>query len=252
MRKFYLPLLLFLSPLASYASVLVSWNFTANLAPTINATASVASASNATLAAISGGWQNNATGTNVGPSAGNGTWSPSSLGTVQTYDLGDSNVVNGGAGFLQTSGWGTTMNASRYVSFNLTMNSSIEPAFAQLEGIRFNLASAGTSAPRGVEVTYRIGTSGNFTSLGGTAVPVNAANQYGLFTFNLPTSATLSPGDVIEFRLLGYAPDSGAGLRFDNVRITAIPEPAVLSVAGLAIGSFALLRRRRKGLPAFL
>lgn len=231
---------------ASQASVLVSWNFSSNLTATINATASVSSAANATLSSgLSGGFQNNTTGVNIGPNSGNGTWSLSSLGTVKAYQLGDSDVVNGGNGFLNASKFGTTPNSSLYLGFTLTMNSTIAPSESQLQGIQFNLASAGTSGPRGVEVTYRIGTSGTFTSIGGTAVPNLTASNFGLFTFNLPSPSTLNSGDVVEFRLLGYTNATDNAIRLDNVRITAVPEPAAAGLLAVSGGVLFWLRRRR-------
>ncbi|GAB4167620.1 MAG: hypothetical protein Fur0032_05690 [Terrimicrobiaceae bacterium] len=233
---------------AAHAQVLVSWNFDTNLTPTIVATSSVASASHATLSVgISGGRQNNASAVNVGPSAGNGTWSTGNLSVVSPYALGDADAVNGGSGFLNTSNYTTSPGAAKYVGFTVTMNSTIDPSLSSLEGIQFNMSNAGSSGPRGVEVTYRIGT-GSFTSIGGSAVPTLATNQYGLFTFNLPTPVALSGGDVIEFRLLGYANLAGNSVRLDNVRITAVPEPStalMLGAAGLVGGAWVAARRRR-------
>jgi hypothetical protein len=232
----------------SQAAPLVSWNFTSNTTPTIVAVSSVASAANATFSAgVSGGFQNNANGTNIGPNAGNGTWSTANsttLSIVAPYALGTSDVVNGTSGFYNTSNYTTSPSAAKFVSFSLTMNSTIDSSVSFLEGIQFNLASAGTGAPRGVEVTYRIGTSDPFTSLGGTAVPVNSANQYGLFTFNLPTPTALSGGDVVEFRLLGYADAAGSSVRLDNVSITAVPEPTTAMLLVAFVGLVLLLRRR--------
>ncbi len=248
MKATLLALCLIVTLAVSQASVLVSWNFTSNLTATIstNASSSVASAANATLSLnVSGGHQINATGTNIGPNSGNGTWSLSSLSTVTAYELGDSDVVNGVSGFLNASNFGTSPNSTLYLGFQLTMNSTIAPAFSQLQGIQFNLSNAGASGPRGVQVTYRIGTSGSFTSIGGTAVPNLTANNYGLFTFNLPTPITLSGGDVVEFRLLGYANMTGNSIRLDNVRITAIPEPAAAGLLALSGGVVFWLRRRR-------
>jgi hypothetical protein len=125
------------------------------------------------------------------------------------------------------------------------MNTSIDPTVSLLEGIRFNLSNAGSTGPRGVEVTYRIGTVGTFTSLGTTAVPNNIANNYGLFTFNLPSPASLSSSDVVEFRLRGYADATGNSIRLDNVSITAIPEPGVLALVCGAVGILAILRKQR-------
>lgn len=234
----------FFLPMKTDAAILVSWNFNTNVAPTIVASGSVASAGNATLSVgVSGGFQNNASASNVGPNPGNGTWSGSSLGSIRPYALGTSDAINGGTGFHNSSNYGTSPDSTKFVEFSLTLGASIDSSVSLLEGITFNLSNAGTSGPRGFEVTYRIG-AGSFTSLGGTAVPTLAANQYGLFTFNLGTPVALAASDVVTFRLLGYANAPGNSVRLDNVSINAVPEPtaaALLTGAGLLL----LLRRRR-------
>lgn len=238
-----------LSNFAASAAVLVSWNFETNVSPTIVAASSVASAANASLSVgVSGGFQNNSNGTNVGPAAASGgTWSTMNTGAIAAYALGDSNVVDGVSGFLNSSGYATTPDSTRFISFSLTMDSTIEPAVSALEGIQFNLGNAGSSGPRGVEVTYRIGGIGSFTSLGGTNVPNNTASNFGLFTFNLGSPITLNGDDVVEFRLLGFANAGGNSVRLDNVRITAIPEPSTFMMVGIAgiVGLVAAGRRRR-------
>lgn len=246
--KAKLLLLIFIAT-ASLASaqVLVNWNFTSDLTPTIVATTSVASATNATLSlGVSGGRQNNATASNVGPDPGSGgSWSTSNLSAIAPYATGTADAVNGGSGFLNASNFGTSPDSTKYLGFQLTMGSSVDPSVGLLQGISFNLANAGSSGPRGVEVTYRIGTSGGFTSIGGTNVPTNSANQYGLFTFNLASPVALSAGDVIEFRLLGYANATGNSIRLDNVSINAaaIPEPGTYALLMGGLAALFCLRR---------
>ncbi len=205
-------------------------------------TGSVASAANTSTTGATGSWQSSGTITNLPAGGGTGSgWdyiAPYAVGTANS----DSAPI---AQFYGANGWDTAPNTSRYITYELTMAAGIDPTVNKLEGIQFNLANAGTSGPRGVEVTYRIGTSGSFTSLGNTAVPNNTANNYGLFTFNLPMPASLSGGDVVTFRLLGYANTTTNSIRLDNVAITAIPEPGAAGLIGMGALMAAVTRRRR-------
>ncbi|WP_448578902.1 PEP-CTERM sorting domain-containing protein [Thermosphaera sp.] len=235
----------------AHGAVLVRW--THNQSNQLNGiiedtTGSVASAANTSITGASGSYQVSGTITNLPAGGGFGSgWS-----YVAPYTAGnatsDDTTPPIDAQFYGANGWDTEPNPAKYITYELTMAAAIHPTVNQLEGIAFSLANAGTSGPRGVEVTYRIGTSGSFTSLGYTAVPNNTANNYGHFTFNLPTPASLSGGDVVTFRLLGYANASGNSIRLDNVTISAIPEPASIGLAGLTgLVALAVRRLRRAG-----
>jgi len=206
-------------------------------------TGSVAGAANASATGVSGSYQTSGTITNLPAGGGSGSgWSyvaPYAEGNATSSDT----TPPIDAQFFGANGWNTEPTSSKYITYELTMASSIAPTVGKLEGISFSLANAGTSGPRGVEVTYRIGTSGPFASLGSTATPTNVANEYGHFTFNLPSPADLSAGDVVAFRLLGYANSAGNSIRLDNVTINAIPEPASMGLAGVA-GLIMLATRR--------
>ncbi len=226
------------------AAVLVRWvhNFSNQINGQIeDTTGSVASAANTSATGATGGYLGSGTIVNLPAGGGTGSgWdyiAPYAEGTANTQSWPNGQQYN-------ASGWDTTPNASKYITYELTMAGSIDSSVSKLEGIQFNLANGGTSGPRGVEVTYRIGTSGSFTSLGYTRVPNNTATNYGLFTFNLPAPANLSAGDTVTFRLLGYANASGNSIRLDNVAITAIPEPVTAGFV-LSILPIAWLRRRR-------
>ncbi|MFQ3669956.1 MAG: PEP-CTERM sorting domain-containing protein [Verrucomicrobiia bacterium] len=232
---------------SSHAAVLVNWNFdggSPGVAGTIVAVSSVASVADVASFGATGSRQSGGTLTNL--SAGGDTGS--GLSYIAPYEAGTAGP-SPTPSFYGVSGFDTSPSSSSYVRFSLTMGTSIAPSVSQLEGIQFNLANSGTSGPRGVEVTYRIGTSGSFTSLGTTAVPNNTANNYGLFTFNLPSPITLSAGDVIEFRLLGYSNAAANSIRLDNVSITAIPEPSSVALL-IGAGSLLFLLRRRWGKSA--
>jgi len=227
----------------AHGAVLVRWthNYNNQLNGLIeDTTGSVASAANVSTTGASGAYEISGTITNLPAGGGFGSgWS-----YVATYAAGNATSDSfPNAQFYRANDWDAEPNPAKYITYELTMAATIHPTVNQLEGISFSLANAGTSGPRGVEVTYRIGTSGSFTSLGYTAVPNNTANNYGHFTFNLPTPASLSGGDVVTFRLLGYANASGNSIRLDNVTINAIPEPASIGLAGLT-GLMALAARR--------
>jgi hypothetical protein len=160
--------------------------------------------------------------TNIGPSAGGGNVLPYALGTSNGAQLG-------------VTGFTVSPDPTRYASFKFSMDTSFPQQFSLLDSISLDLANGGTSL-RGIEVTYRIGNSGSFISLGTTATPTNSSNQFGRFTFSLNTPVSLSPSDLVEFRVLGFANDPTFILRLDNVTISAIPEPVkVTLIAGVGI-----------------
>lgn len=220
---------------------LVTWNFD-GVSPgsqaTIAATSLVASADNVTASAgVTASRVTSVAFTNIGPGGGSGS--------IASYSLGTANSSVGNA-----SGFGTTASATLYTSFRLTMAGSLSGGPYNLSSISFDLGNAGSNGPRGVEVTYRVGTSGSFVSLGTTDVPSNTSNQFGRFTFAPSGSVAITANDVIEFRFLGYAPTSGSSIRYDNVTVSAVavPEPsAFAALAGAGALGFAALRRRRRG-----
>lgn len=219
---------------------LVTWNFdgaTPGSQATISATSLVASADNVSVGGTASASRlSSQTVTNIGPA--------SASGSIAAYALGTANATIGNA-----SGFGTTPNAANYVSFRFTLGSSLSDGPYNLGSISFDLSNAGNTV-RGVEVTYRVGTSGAFVSLGSTDAPTLTANNFGRFTFTPTGSVALTASDVVEFRFLGYAASTGASIRYDNVSVSAVavPEPsAFAALAGMGALGFAALRRRRRG-----
>jgi hypothetical protein len=160
--------------------------------------------------------------TNIGPSAGGGAVLPYALGTSNGAQLG-------------MTGFTEDPDPTRFASFKFSMDTSFPQEFSLLHSISMDLANGGSSL-RGIEVTYRIGNSGSFISLGTTATPSNSINQFGRFTFALNSPEALSASDLVEFRVLGYANEPGFTLRLDNVTISAIPEPVAVSlIAGAGL-----------------
>lgn len=238
MKSFLLTSSLLLAGAVANAAIIVSWDFdgtSPGLAGNIDdTTGSVLSVANATASgSVTATRVNGSTISNIGPSAGGGGVAPYDLGTAA-------------GGIYNANGFGSSPDSSLYVAFQFTLGSTVDSSVSQLEGIQFDFANAGSSGPRGVEVTYRIG-AGSFTSLGSTQVPNNTAGNYGRFTFNLSSPAALSANDVVEFRLLGFSNAGSNSIRFDNIAISAVPEPSAATLAVL-IGTAALaLGRRRSG-----
>jgi hypothetical protein len=236
MKNQHLPLLLitvFLSGVvASRAQVsIATWNFDGASPGTggtiLDTTGTVATINNATAVGATIGRLTPAI-TNLPPGGGSGT----GLNYVAPYTTGTANN-----GILNSSGFGTSPSTSTYISFTITIGATIHPSVGLLEGISFDLSNAGTTGPRGFEVIYRIGNTGSFTSLGTTRTPNNTANNYGRFTFNLPTPTSLIANENVEFRFLGYSDAVGNSLRLDNVTFTAtaIPEPRYYGLVTLLV-----------------
>lgn len=226
---------------SSHAAILVQWDFTTNASGTI-VSSSVASVADLFNVGSAGSRQSSGFVTNL-PAGGN---SGSGLAYVAPYAEGTAAPLSPtNAMFYGANGFGTSPVDTSYISVGFTLGPTVASADAFLEGIQFDLANGGTSGPRGVEVTYRVGTVGSFLSLGTTAVPNNTANNYGRFSFTVPGSIALSASDVVEFRLLGYSNASGNSIRLDNVAVSAIPEPSTYA-AFLAVGALAVLALRRR------
>jgi hypothetical protein len=169
--------------------------------------------------------------------------SPAGFVTETSYTAGTANANVGNA-----NGFGTLPTAANWVGFTFTMSATRPADFSALHSFAIDLANAGTSGPRGFEVTYRVGGIGAFTSLGIAQVPNNTANNFGRFTFTPESVVLLGAGDVVEFRLLGFANATNNSIRFDNATVfAAIPEPGTVALlTGLAALLWTVAVRRRR------
>lgn len=170
---------------------------------------------------------------NVDPGGGSGG--------IEPYESGQ---ASGGVGVANRFGGTGVPDPENYIQFRLTLGNTVDSSVSQLQGITFDLARGGDSN-RGFEITYRVGSTGGFSSLGST-LPPTGTNNYGRFTFNLDTPASLSANNDIEFRFLGFNSNDTHTLLIDNVTVTAIPEPGSLLLMVLGFSGLMLLKRRCK------
>lgn len=169
-------------------------------------------------------------------------------GTSTSFTNANTGTVNGGTASMGTAAGtqrsvnytssSSTFSKSEYMTFTLTPKAG----GVQLDKISFDFA-AGGSGNRFFALEYSFDGFANFTALGsGTS----GNNNYTRATFDLAnqnnmTNLTTSP---VAFRFYGYREGSStATVRFDNIQVTAVPEPSVALLG--ALGALALFRRRR-------
>ncbi len=79
--------------------------------------------------------------------------------------------------------------------------------------------------------------------LGGAPLNVNA-NSWTTFNYTVTTGANVSGGVTLQLgATTGAATGSFAHVFYDNVSVTAVPEPATMTALG--VGALALIRRRK-------
>ncbi|MCH8525526.1 MAG: PEP-CTERM sorting domain-containing protein [Kiritimatiellae bacterium] len=172
-------------------------------------------------------------------------YTPGTSSSVTNVDTG---TVNGGTASMGTAE-GTqrqanytsnsaTFNRNEYMSFTLTPGAG----GIELDSISFDFSRAG-SGSRFFVLEYSFDGFTTPLSLGSGTNGVS--NEYTRATFNLNNTLTTSP---VEFRFFGYREgNTTAAMRFDNIQVTAIPEPSTLALLGLA-GLAGLVGFKRRNL----
>lgn len=226
------------------AQTILEYDGGPGFAPTNNATftdasliASSTAMANAGTANLSFG--NNNPNSNIGPGT-DAAGTPYAVGTMALSSVN----------YFQSNGYSETFDATNanglygaslanYVGFSFTAADSFT-----LDTIAFDLARGGSSAARGFTAVYDLNSSGTFNVIGVAAM--DAGNgDYGRYTFdfgNLAIAAT----DEVEVRFLGFSNATGNSFRFDNVAISAIPEPGSFALLAGLIGTLAAAIRSRR------
>lgn len=181
------------------------------------------------------------TGNNAGTLIGPGT---DAAGT--DYTLGARDGIYG-----QSNGYSATFdstnsnslygaNAADYTNFSFTANTAFE-----LGTIDFDMAIGGNTSPRGFTVTYNVN-GGTFSTLGVAALDVDLAGAFAHYSMDFD-NISLSATDTVEVRLLGFSTGAGNSFRFDNVAISAVPEPSIYGIfAGVLVLGLVVYRQRRR------
>jgi hypothetical protein len=165
-------------------------------------------------------------------------------GTVGVADAGDFTIFSTSAtpGAGMNVGNAAATVATNYIAFTLTPDSGYQTAF---ESLSFYTGTNAASDEYNIQLRAWNGVSE--TTLGSvshTGASTNAPVVFKSIDFTDFTSTS-----AIEFRLYGYnVASSGGGIRYDDIVLngttTAIPEPSMAALCGLA--AMGLLVRRRR------
>jgi len=157
--------------------------------------------------------------------------------TDGTYGPSLSTGETGGDGYIR-------VNGSSIMTFTVTNSSG---ATVQLGSLLFDTTYTGTAGT--INIDYRYGSSGGYTSLVTGLIPdtaVTSGTETAAADYrdqNVDVSAlTLANGQSITFQFNPVG--ASASFRVDNLALVTIPEPSAALLG--AIGALALLRGRRR------
>lgn len=212
------------------------------------ALATLAIASNAQAVVLIAAYHSfDATTSNESPDLLAGGWASSlskdGQASVATGGSNDGNLGNDTAlPFVAPSNDGyLRAPINRQPVISLTNNTAMSTQLSRF------LFDAGAPAPTPISLTYSldgatwnlIGTTPDLENL--ALGPVGGSADFGDFVFDI-SFITVGIGDTVSFRFQ----DSIAGVRIDNIGITAVPEPTNVMALALLLTSGVMFRNRRR------
>ncbi|WPJ96295.1 hypothetical protein SH580_01085 [Coraliomargarita algicola] len=164
---------------------------------------------------------------------------PSNIdGTVESSEVPDFDYA--GFNLFGTSIYNRSdFTTSGYFSFTLNVK---DENSVQLESIEFRGGRSGDTTERGYRVEYSID-GGIFALAGQRIMEANTSpvpNQFMAERYTIIGTAS----STVEFRFYGYIDGTAGQLRFDNIAVSAIPEPNSFTlISGLLALSWIAVRR---------
>ncbi len=139
----------------------------------------------------------------------------------------------------------STVNRTAYFGFTVTPAQNVV-----IESLSMDFWKPSNTADRGISVWYNYGgdfntnsrEAGWFRVLSTTTVGAQAVN----FRFDIESMDGTSTGNPIEFRFYNINGSTNSELRYDNITLNVIPEPATAGIMLLALAGIGLKRRAMK------